>query len=139
MTEENGRVNAIEESRRGDECLAEARYLLKGGFWNAAVSRAYYAAFHWALALLMKKGLEPKTHRGVIQLLQLHYVESGILPPSAAEALSQLETYRELSDYNAKASFDEKRAAAEIKRAESFIAACRPSIGFPRSIDKEHA
>jgi uncharacterized protein (UPF0332 family) len=125
MTDDNRRTNAAEESRRGDECLAEAKYLLEGGFGNAAVSRAYYAAFHWALALLLLKGLEPKTHRGCIQLIHLHYVETGTLPPAATEALGQLETYRELSDYNAKASFDDKRAAAEIQRAEFFIAHCR--------------
>jgi uncharacterized protein (UPF0332 family) len=80
------------------------------------------------LALLALKGLEPKTHRGAIQLLQLHYVETGALSPAAAVALGQLETYRELSDYNAKARFDEKRAAAEIQRAESFVASCRPLV-----------
>ena len=50
MNRKNGQANACEEARRGDECLAEAEYLLKGGFYNAAVSRAYYAAFHWACA-----------------------------------------------------------------------------------------
>ena len=128
MTEENGRTNAVEEANRGDECLKEARYLLEGGFCNAAVSRAYYAALHWALALLLLKGFEPKTHRGVIQLLHLHYVEYGTLPTEAAAALGQLETYRELSDYNVRADFDAARAAAEIRQAETFITACRPLL-----------
>jgi len=35
---------------------------------------------------------------------------------------------RELSDYNAKVSFDESRAKAEIQRAESFVASCRPLL-----------
>jgi uncharacterized protein (UPF0332 family) len=129
MTSDNCRDNAHDEARRGDECLAEAKYLLQGDFFNAAVSRAYYAAFHWALALLLLKGFEPKTHRGVIQLLHLHYVEPGVLSASIAAALGQLETYRELSDYNAKATFDKARAAAELKQAETFIAACRPLVG----------
>ena len=128
MTDENCLSNARDEACRGDECLAEAEYLLDGDFFNAAVSRAYYAAFHWALALLMLKGLEPKTHRGVIQLLHLHYVEPKALSASVAAALGQLETYRELSDYNAKAAFDHDRASAEIAQAQSFIAACRPLI-----------
>lgn len=125
MTGDNCAANAEEEARRGDECLAEARYLLEGEFHNAAVSRAYYAAFHWTLALLVLKGLEPKSHRGAIQLLQLHYVETGALSPADAAAIGQLETYRELSDYNAKASFDKKRAEAEVRRAEKFVASCR--------------
>jgi uncharacterized protein (UPF0332 family) len=128
MTKDNCRANAVDEAQRGDECLAEARYLAEGGFHNAAVSRAYYAAFHWASALLVLKGFEPRTHRGVIQLLQLHYVETGDLDSTAAVAIGQLETYRELSDYNAKACFDARRAAAAIERAEGFVAACRPLI-----------
>lgn len=125
MTEDNCRSNAVQEWQRGEACLAEARYLLEGGFHNAAVTRAYYAAFHCALALLMLKGLEPKTHRGVIQLLQLHYVETGALSAGDAAAIGQLETCRELSDYNAKSSFDAARAASELHRAEGFVGSCR--------------
>ena len=62
MTGEHGKANATEEARRGDECLAEACYLRDGGFHNAAASRAYYAAFHWALALLLLKGFELNPH-----------------------------------------------------------------------------
>jgi uncharacterized protein (UPF0332 family) len=80
---------------------------------------------------LLKKGLEPKTHRGVIQLLTMHYVEPGILSADAAAAIGELETYRELSDYNAKAEFDKKRASQEIERAETFIRACRPLLVQP--------
>ena len=125
MTEDNKRKNAEAEAKRGDQCLAEARYLLDGDFCNAAVSRADYAAFHWALALLLIKGLQPKSHRGVIQLLHLHYAEAGRIDPSVASDLGQLETYRELSDDNAKADFDAGRAKQEITRAEGFIATCR--------------
>ncbi len=74
------------------------------------------------------KGLDPKIHRGVIQLLQLHYVESGRLSAETAVGLAQLETYRELSDYNTQAEFDENRASEEIHRAESFIAGGRPLL-----------
>jgi len=121
-------VNAREQAERGTECLAEARYLLEGGFRNAAVSRAYYAAYHWARALLFLKGVEPKTHRGVIQLLALHYVQTGALSEDAAAAIAHLETYRELSDYNAKTTFDTSQATAEVRRAEQFVHACRPFV-----------
>jgi uncharacterized protein (UPF0332 family) len=126
--EHNARENAREQAKRGDECLAEARYLMEGGFHNAAVSRAYYAAYHWARALLFLKGAEPKTHRGVSQQLALHYVQPGTLPEETAAALGHLGTFRELSDYDATATFDAERAMAEIQRATMFIAACRPRL-----------
>ncbi|MBN1675005.1 MAG: HEPN domain-containing protein [Kiritimatiellae bacterium] len=131
MTDENCKANALDETRAGNDCLAEADYLYAGGFFNAAVSRAYFAALHWARALLVLKALEPKTHRGVIQLLHLHYVEHGTMDPAAAAELGQLETYRELSDYSAGVSLDGSRAAQEIARARAFIDACRPFMPAP--------
>ena len=129
MTKTNARENSVNEARRGDEVLNAARHLLSYGFYNDAVSRAYYAAFHWARALLFTRGLESRTHRGVIQLLNLHFVKDGPLLPQMAEHLSHLETYRELSDYTAIAQFTEAQTREELARAEAFIAACRPLIG----------
>lgn len=129
MTEDNARQNAAREMDRAKEVLAEARHLLTGGFYNGAVTRAYYAAFHGARALLVTRGLESKTHRGVIQLLSLHFVKDGPLTTQMAEHLSHLETYRELSDYTAIAQFTEVQAREELARAEAFLAACRALIG----------
>jgi uncharacterized protein (UPF0332 family) len=128
MTSENIRLNIREEIKRGNECLAAAKHLLAGGFPNDAVSRSYYAAFHWARALLLKKELEPKTHRGVIQLIGLHFVKEGCLPEDAAASLSHLETFRELSDYNSSAEFSAQEARREIERAEHFIQASKPLL-----------
>lgn len=129
MTKTNAKENSVNEARRGDEVLNAARHLLSYGFYNDAVSRAYYAAFHWARALLFTRGIESKTHRGVIQLLNLHFVKDGPLSPQMAEHLSHLETYRELSDYTAIAQFTKDQTREELARAEAFIAACRSLIG----------
>jgi uncharacterized protein (UPF0332 family) len=56
-----------------------------------AFDRAYYAAFHYARALLVLLGFEPKTHwsgpeKGVVALLSQHYERTGRLN---AEALSR--------------------------------------------------
>ncbi len=128
MTGENGLLNAGEEAQRGDEALRAARHLLEGGFFNDAVSRAYYAAFHWARALLFLRGLEPKTHRGTVQLFGLHYIKAGPLTEETGGELAHLETYRELSDYRSSAHFSEEEAAQQIARAEHFVSSCRPVL-----------
>ncbi len=64
MTGENRIDNARAEAALGDDALRAAEALLALGLANDAVSRAYYAAFHYARALLLLEGLEPKTHRG---------------------------------------------------------------------------
>jgi len=134
MTEDNARQNSISEAKRGDEVLTEARHLLAGGFYTGAVSRAYYAAYHWARALLFTRGLESKTHRGVIQLLNLHFVKDGPLAELTAAHLAHLETYRELSDYTAVTHFTETQAREEITHAVAFINACCPLIELPAKL-----
>ena len=82
--------------------------------------------YHWGRALLLSKGLDPKSHRGVIQLLGLHFVVKGAPAEEDAALLAHLETYRELSDYTSAADFSEQQASEEVTRTERFIAACRP-------------
>jgi uncharacterized protein (UPF0332 family) len=113
---------------RGSEALREARVLLREGLFNGAISRAYYAAYHWASALLFTKGLEPRTHRGKIQLISLHFVKTGLLDDADAAHLSRLEDFRELGDYSADVTFTAEDAAGAVERAEAFIAACRPHL-----------
>ncbi|HEY3131474.1 MAG TPA: HEPN domain-containing protein [Acidobacteriota bacterium] len=110
--------------RRGREALASAVHLLQGEYFSDAISRAYYAAFHFARALLFLKGLEPKTHHGVIQLLSLHFVRPGMLQENIADHLRRLETFRELSDYDAEAEFGHVEAERRIRDAEEFINEC---------------
>ena len=131
MTNGNARANAEDELAHGDEALAAATCLLDNGFFRDAVSRAYYAAFHWARAALFTKGLDPRTHRGMVQLFSLHFVKDGPLREEVLSLLSHLETYRELSDYTSAVSFTEDQAREELSRAKRFGEACRPLVtGF---------
>ena len=50
---------------RAWEDLRTARHDLDGGFVRAAISRAYYAAFHAARAALLTLSESPKSHGGV--------------------------------------------------------------------------
>lgn len=54
--------------KRASATTRSAHALLSLGLPNDAVSRAYYAAFHDARALLVHDGVQPKTHRGVVAL-----------------------------------------------------------------------
>jgi uncharacterized protein (UPF0332 family) len=128
MTRDNKDKNAREEMARGDEALRAAEELLRLGLHNDAISRAYYAAYHWARALLFTEGVESRTHRGVIQLVGLRFVREGRLPDAAVRALAQLEDTREASDYSASVRFAASEAREAIGRAKAFIALCRPLL-----------
>jgi uncharacterized protein (UPF0332 family) len=122
VTDENRLSNARAEAALGDDALKAATALLQLGLFNDAVSRAYYAAFHHARALLLLRGLEPKTHEGVISLLALHFEQTGLLSSEALSVLARLQTFRSLADYDAGSRIAADRAADEVEAARGFIA-----------------
>ncbi len=128
MTPQNRDANAREEIERANEALVAAEELLKLRLNNDAISRSYYAAYHWARAVLFTKGLESKTHRGTNQLLGLHFVREGALPEEATRLLAQLEDQREASDYTASVRFTEEEARDAVARTRAFIEYCRPLL-----------
>ncbi|MGQ0506150.1 MAG: HEPN domain-containing protein [Myxococcaceae bacterium] len=67
------------ERERGDAALAAAKTLLAADLYYDAASRAYYGAFHYARALCLASGDEPRSHQGVAHFLNMSYVRSGKL------------------------------------------------------------
>ncbi len=128
MTADNRTANALDEMARGTEALSAADELLRLELYNDAISRAYYAAYHWARAVLLTEGLESKTHRGLNQLLGLHFVRVGRLDQEATALLARLEDSRSASDYSASFRFSADEARGAIKSARRFIELCRPLL-----------
>jgi uncharacterized protein len=133
LTPPNRRDNARSDTLLGDDALRAADALLSLALWNDAVSRAYYAAFHYARALLVSEGLEARSHRGVFALLEEHFERTSRLPKSALSAFARLQTFRGLADYDATERLLEERAREEVASAHSFVDESRKllrSIGF---------
>lgn len=101
MTERNKRSNIQDELQRADTALAAADLLHKNDFVNDAISRLYYYLFHGIRALLLSKGIEPKSHEGALQLFSLHFVKSGIFSPENSHTFARLMKYRSEADYSA--------------------------------------
>lgn len=100
MTEENTRKNIAEELARAKECLTSADLLFSHGHLADAVSRLYYHVYHSVRALLLSRGLEPKTHEGALRLLSLHFTKPGTLDAETSHIFTRLMKYREEADYN---------------------------------------
>jgi len=103
------------------ESLEAARVLLENGFYRDAISRAYYAMFYAASALLRAKGVVTKSHRGVIAKFGLEFVNKGIVEKYYAKALSLAETSRERADYDPTYRPSEEEAESIIEDVERFI------------------
>jgi uncharacterized protein (UPF0332 family) len=100
MTEENKRENIKNELDRASKAIDAAKLLFDNGFLNDAVSRLYYFLLYNIKALLLTKGLEPKSHEGALRLLGLHFVKEGIFAAKDSHIFSKLMKYREEADYN---------------------------------------
>ncbi|WP_456086699.1 HEPN domain-containing protein [Parabacteroides sp.] len=80
--------------------LGEVLSLSRDQYFNAAISRMYYACFHAASALLINAGLEARTHTGVRQMLGKDFVQTGILSRDMSKFYTNLYSKRQSSDYD---------------------------------------
>jgi uncharacterized protein len=125
VTGANRRQNAADELARADVCLQEARALHLAALPYGAASRAYYAVFHGARALLFSVGLEATSHRATVVLLGQHFVRPGLLSPQMGRLVSRMQRDREDADYSPGAVFTSEEVSRMIADAEAFVAEAR--------------
>ena len=110
-----------EEMKKAEHSLKAAKKLIEEKLTDDAVSRAYYAVFHSARAALKTKGIETKTHQGLITQFALHLVKSGLLETEYGDILRQQKEDRETGDYEPFVSFSLEEAEKRVKDAEQFV------------------
>lgn len=64
---------------RAKRRLDAAYHLFEDGFYEDAVSRAYYSMYFAAKALLLKKDITVKTHKGLLSKFGLEFVNEGVV------------------------------------------------------------
>jgi uncharacterized protein len=116
---------------RARQDLLAARHLLDKSFLPHAISDAYYAMFHAAKALLVEKGIETSSHRGVISSIGHDFVRMGLLSQTDGRRLRELFDQRQRADYKVTDQFDEAMAREAITWAEAFIESAERLLGEP--------
>lgn len=106
---------------RADQALAAAETLLAGGFVDFAASRAYYAAFYAATALLLNKEKSFSKHSGVIGAIHKHFVKPGVLEKRVGKNLNWLFELRSLGDYGVTGHVPQEEARQAIQVAGEFV------------------
>ncbi len=118
MTPEQGALVA-----KAQESIRAARLLATEGMHDFAVSRAYYAMFYLAEALLLGEGLSFSKHSAVIAAFGRHFVKSGRLTAELHDFIRQAQDQRNRADYGTGDPLCEEDSANQIRRAERFRAA----------------
>ena len=110
---------------KADEKLNAAKALLRGGFLDDAISRAYYAIFHAASAVLLSEGMNAESHSALKDLFGLHFIKTGKIERKFGRILNRLKDDRETGDYDIYAAFDKADAENSITMAEEFLVTMR--------------
>jgi uncharacterized protein (UPF0332 family) len=100
VNEENKKENLREELQRADEAMKAADLLFENGFTKDAVAKLYYSLLYTVRAVLLTKGLEPKSHEGALRLFGRYFVKEGVFEAADSHVFSKLMKYREEADYN---------------------------------------
>lgn len=107
--------------RKARKKLEVAKRLFRDGFYEDAVSRAYYAMYHSTKACLALEGSSPKTHEGVISEFGRLFVLTGKVDVALGKALSAAKEDREDSDYEVYAEISEREVEKVLNEAEVFL------------------
>lgn len=113
---------------RAQTSLRAARTLVWSGYSDYAASRAYYAAFYAATAVLVKEGFAFSKHSGVVAAIHQRFVKTGGLDAKHGRNLNWLFGLRTIGDYGGATHVSTEDAEAAIEAAQEFCEAVRQLI-----------
>lgn len=106
---------------RADTNIQAADELLEKGYYDVSASRAYYAAFYAASALLLNEDIDTSKHSGVIALIHQHFVKTGQLDQEQGRNLNWLFELRSVGDYGVSLHVTEDDARRAVLVAKDFL------------------
>lgn len=106
---------------RAQQSVAAAKTLAAEGYSDFAASRAYYAAFYAAKALLLTEEIELTKHSAVIAAIHQRWVKPGKLPLEQGQALNWLFELRNIGDYGGPVHISSQQAQQAIESAQQFL------------------
>jgi uncharacterized protein (UPF0332 family) len=107
--------------QKAKESLDAARGLLRDGYPDFAASRAYYAMFYVAEALLAVQGQSYRKHSATISAFGREYAKQGGLDAKFHQWLIAAQNYRNVGDYGIEAHVSNADAESVCAWAQEFI------------------
>ncbi len=116
------REESIQELlRKAQRSIEVARSIEAGGSFDFSVSRAYYAMFYCAQALLFHKGMSFSKHSAVISAFGKEFIKTGIMPSLLHKYFSEAFDDRMRGDYDLVTVITAEKSKETLKRAEEFL------------------
>lgn len=109
--------------RKANQLLHDVDVLIENELWNSTINRMYYACFHAVSALLIKNGIQVKTHMGVRQAFGLHFVKTGMITLELGRVFSRIYDKRQSSDYDDFIEFTKEEIEKLYPQIKAFVMA----------------
>ena len=106
---------------KAQRSLDAANQLMQQGFYDFAISRAYYAMFYVAEALLDKAGFSFSSHAAVISAFGQSLARPGKVPVEFHRYLIDAQTQRTRADYDPNPDLSQQDAEKLIAQAQAFV------------------
>lgn len=110
---------------KSEQSIAAAEHLLRDGYAEFAASRAYYAMFYAAEALLSDRGRRFRKHAGVHSAFGEQFAKTGLIDPKFHRWLLDAFDKRVKGDYGVDEVLARGDAETLIRQAEEFLAEVR--------------
>ena len=127
MTEKEDAIQL--KLKKARSFMDEVDFLIASKFYLTAINRLYYSCFHATKALLLKKDLVPKTHTGVITMLNQEFVSKDLFDKSQAAFFSRLMQERIDDDYS-------DYLIVEFDEIAEFIEPAKEYLGYVEGLIK---
>ena len=121
INKEEGSLLAKSEIERAVDELNASKLLQEKGFFFKSVASAYYVIYHASKALLLLKGVVPKTHEGVERMFILYYIKTEEFDLTVGKVLGRLMKMRQEADYYPEVPFTSEEAVEAIQMATDFL------------------
>ena len=111
--------------KKAQDSLDAARLLLIQDYSDFAASRAYYAMYYAAEALLLVRGLSFSSHTAVIANYGKEYSKTGEMNRKFHKYLIAVQDLRSQGDYSYHPGVSQHKASEAVSWAAEFIEAAR--------------
>jgi len=115
--------------QKAKQSLKAAQLLSDQGYFEFAVSRAYYTMFYLAEAMLLEESLSYSKHSSVIAAFGNKFTRTGFVPPEFHRYLIEGQNSRNICDYDIKPGISQAEAHEQINRAKKFLELAENLIG----------
>lgn len=118
--EEMIKEHIIREVEEGKECLRATRVLIENNLYSHAISKAYFAMFHLAEAVLLSRKIERRKHLKLIGAFHNQFKKSGEMGRSFHDLLDKAYEDRQKADYKF-FKFSKEEAENRFTEAQAFV------------------